>query len=130
MKTLRKMALAAAVLALVTGLFVSCGAQGPEKVAVNFMEAVGNMDFEKAGEYTTEEGKQLMIMMSSMAEQVEESEAAQIKPGSIKVVSSSIDGDKATVVLSLDGEENSLAMKKVDGAWKVDLSKEDLQKEM
>lgn len=119
------------VLVLVLGMgLASCAQAGPEDTALNFMKAVSDMDMEKAGKYTTEEGKQLLAMMGAMTSQMSDEELSEMKGAKITVVSSQVDGDTGSVVLSVDGEENALPMTKVDGAWKVDLNKESMNKEM
>ncbi len=119
------------VLFLVMGLgLTSCGQEGPEDVAIKFIEAVSNLDIEKAGEYTTEEGKQLLSFLELMSSQMSDEEKAEMQNAEFTVVSSEINGDTASVVISAEGEENAFPMIKVDGEWKVDLNKESLNKEM
>ncbi len=108
----------------------SGAAAGPEGAAEAFMDALGELDVETAKAHATEESQQLLEFLEAMAAEMPEAEKEQMQSADFTVVSSEIDGDNAVVVLDSEGEESTLNMKKVDGKWKVDLSKEDLQKEM
>ncbi len=119
-----------AALMLIVALVVSaCAGSGPEANAKKFIIAINAMNWDDAMKLSTEEGakvlqtlKSLMGMMSQ--EQINQSKK-NLKSSDITIVSSKVDGDNATIVYKLKGDEqeNTLAMKKVDGQWKANYSK-------
>lgn len=121
-----KMLFAALVVALV---LVSCVASGPDAVAKKFIIALSNMDWDEAVKLSTEDGGKVLEMLKSFTgmmtqEQLDQSKK-KISASDITIVSSKTDGDKATVVYKVKGEdkENTLDMKKVGGQWKVNYTK-------
>jgi hypothetical protein len=121
-----KMLFVALVVALV---LVSCVASGPDATAKKFIIALSNMDWDEATKLSTEDGAKVLEMLKSFTgmmtqEQLDQSKK-KISASDITIVSSKTDGDEATVVYKVKGEdkENTLDMKKVGGQWKVNYSK-------
>lgn len=114
---------------VVTLVLIACSGSGPEANAKKFIIAINALNWDDAMKLSTEEGtkvlqtlKSLMAMMGQ--EQINQSKK-NLKSSEITIVSSKVEGDSATIIYKLKGEakENSLAMKKVNGQWKVDYSK-------
>lgn len=102
---------------------VGCG-EKPETVAENFLTALDNKDFEKAKTFSTEGTHKMLDFLSGFAKDMPDTP----KPEPKKVTKCAVDGDKATCTYCCDDEggESELAMVKVDGKWKADMSKETL----
>jgi hypothetical protein len=122
-------------LALSALILFSCSGSNsndPKKVAKEFYEALGKKEYDKATALATKESKTLIDLIKSMSElgnslkiTGENEEEAKIE----KAVYSDaiIDGDKATVKVTVDGEENLIKLKKEDGVWKVALDKDSIK---
>ncbi|MCB5253361.1 MAG: DUF4878 domain-containing protein [Candidatus Cloacimonadaceae bacterium] len=112
----------------------ACGVKA-EKSAKEFFNALEKQDFEGAKKHTTEAGQQLLTMVESFAENMSEEQKAELSKTKYNILSTVEDGDNAVVNYE-QWEEDSpedkvtheLKMIKIDGAWKVDLAKEDLDK--
>lgn len=104
-------------------LSVSCGASGgPEDVAMQFATHMTSGDFEKAAELSTPETRELINFLAMMSGDENPSE----NNAKITHVSTDIDGETATVVITAGGEEQTLSLKKIEGNWLVDLNKDSL----
>ncbi len=106
----------------------SCGGGGnPESVAEDFLVALGTQDYEKARELGTERTAQMIILVQGMAEMAKKS-GEDIETGDmpdIEFTNTEIDGDKATCYYTAaEGKEEKINLLKVDGEWKVDMTKE------
>jgi hypothetical protein len=101
----------------------ACSSHSPKAVAENFLEAVGNGDFEAAKTYGTEDTQKLMDMMNGI--QAMTPDSVPLKR-SFVVLSVKVDKDKATVMYQEKGRNDQLIlpMIKVDKEWKVAASKE------
>lgn len=139
MKTLKNLTL----ILMTAGLFVSCSKSGskPEDVAIAFQTSLMKMDFDKAGEFGTDKTKEFMNAMKGMIgmmgeEKMKEAkaEAAKTKIEVTKCECTEIDENTQKCVMTiksdLDGEDKEeevspVILKKVDGKWLVDMSKED-----
>lgn len=116
-----------AVAAVLTVFVVSCGGSGtgPEKTAQAFLDAVDARNFDKAKELSTAESQKMIEMIAGFAEMAPDTIEVKAK----KVSKCDLEGeDKAlcTYCCDSEGAETTLNMKKVDGTWKVDMSKETL----
>lgn len=108
-------------------LSVACGGgDSPKSVAENFLKAMNSMDFEGAKKYGTEDTGKLLDMMSGFAEMVPDSTKAN--ETKIEITGEKVEGDKATVTYKEDGREGEIPLNlvKVDGKWKVSMSKESM----
>jgi len=115
--------------ALIILFLVSCGGgDSPKSVAENFLKAMNKMDYETAKKYGSEDTGRLLDMMSGFANMIPDS-ARQEK--SFEIKNEKIDGDKATVTYVQSGEvgEQTLDLVKIDGKWKVAMSKDSMNGE-
>ena len=110
------------------------GSGSPKGVAEDFFKAMQKQDFEQMEKLSTKESKSLIGMMkmgmsmSSINKDSLEKEAAK---GKIEAGEAKIEGDNATVPLTLsDGKGKSekidVRLKKEEGAWKVAFDKNSL----
>jgi hypothetical protein len=97
----------------------SCGGgDNPSSVARKFYTAVEKNDAKAMGQVATPETAQMIAMFGEKASGMV---AANRK---IKSTTEKIDGDTAVVTLTFEnGETSNLDLKKVDGKWKVAMSK-------
>lgn len=105
---------------------VGCGdSNKPETVAEQFLNAIDSKDFEKAKTLSTEGTHKMLDLLKSFADQMP---ADAKKPDPKKVSECKVEGDKGTCTYCCDeqGGSSELAVVKVDGVWKADMSKETL----
>ena len=110
-------------------VIVSCGGgDTPKSVAENFLKALNKMDYETAKKYGSEDTGKLLDMMSGFSKLMPDS-AKQDR--SFEMKDEKINGDKATVLYTASGEEGeqSLNLVKIDGKWKVAMSKDSMNDE-
>jgi len=108
---------------------VSCGGgDSPKSVAENFLKAMNKMDYETAKKYGSEDTGRLLDMMSNFTNMMPDS-AREEK--SFEIKDEKVDGDKATVTYVQSGEvgEQTLDLVKLDGKWKVAMSKDSMNGE-
>ena len=113
--------------ALMIAFLVACsGGNSPKGVAENFLKAKSKLDFEGAKKYGTEDTGKLLDMFSSFTKMMPDS--AKNKTLKIDIISEKEDGEKATVIYKEEGNdgEQTLNLVKVDGKWKVAMSKDNL----
>lgn len=86
------------------------------------------MDYETAKKYGTEDTGKLLDMMSGFSKLMPDS-AKQER--SFEMKDEKINGDKATVMYTASGEEGeqTLNLVKIDGKWKVAMSKDSMNDE-
>ena len=105
---------------------VSCGgsSDNPQDVAIEFMDALGDQDYDKAKDLGTENTIMMIGMIESMASMAPEGEDSE-EMGEITWGETEIDGDNATCFYSTeDKADQQVDLVKVDGDWKVDMKKE------
>lgn len=122
---MKKNALFLCLVALVFAA-VGCGEKNsPESVAEQFLTAIDNKDFDKAKTFSTDETHKMLDILKGFAEQMPKDAP---KPEAKKVTECKLDGDKGTCTYCCDeqGASSELAMVKVNGEWKADMSKETL----
>jgi anionic cell wall polymer biosynthesis LytR-Cps2A-Psr (LCP) family protein len=97
----------------------SCGGGGsPSKLVKDLHKAIDDKNTEKINEIMTEDAAPLMIMY------VEKAKGTIENQGKIVKTEEKIDGDKATVKVTYeDGSTGDFDLIKVDGKWKVTMSK-------
>ncbi len=112
----------------VTTIIACGGGDKPKSVAENFLKAFNKMDYETAKKYGSEDTGKLLDMMSGFSNHMPDS-VKQEK--SFEMKDEKINGDKATVFYTASGEEGeqSLNLVKVDGKWKVAMSKDSMNDE-
>ncbi len=105
---------------------VSCGgsSDNPQDVAIEFMDALGDQDYDKAKDLGTENTIMMIGMIESMASMAPEGEDSE-EMGEITWGETEIDGDNAICFYSTeDKADQQVDLVKVDGDWKVDMKKE------
>lgn len=115
-------------------LLASCGGgkveNTPEAVAKAFFEKIQKGDFKGAKKYASKssaEGLDALESMGSLAKGMGGNDE-KMKNAKVEVGKATIDGDKASLVLSTDGEKHDVNLVKEDGAWKVEFKKSDMNK--
>jgi hypothetical protein len=99
-------------------LLAGCAAPSPKAVVERFYRAVEKNDAKALAEAATPETAQLMAMFG---EKVQAQAAAN---GKIASMTETIDGDTASVTVTFEnGEKQNIDLVKVDGKWKVSISK-------
>jgi hypothetical protein len=101
-------------------LFIAAcgGSDSPSSVARKFYSAIEKNDPKAMGQVATPETVQLMAMFG------EKASGMVTANGKITKTTEEINGDTAVVTLTFaNGETETLDLKKVDGKWKVALSK-------
>jgi hypothetical protein len=112
---------------LLVGFLAACGGgDSPKSVAEHFLKSMNSMDFEGAKKYGTEDTDKLLDMMSGFAKMVPDSMKAN--ETKFEITGEKIEGDKATVTYKEEGREGEipLSLVRVDGKWKVSMSKESM----
>ena len=106
--------------------FIACSNSGPKPVAENFLTALSKLDFEKAKTYGTEDTGKLLDMMNGFAKMIPDS--SKHKESKFEITGEKIDGEKASVMYKEEGKEGeqSIPLVKVDGKWKVAMSKDNM----
>jgi hypothetical protein len=106
-------------------LTACAGKDNPRSVADKFLKSMSTEDFETAKKYGTEETEKLLDMMTGFKKMSADSTHKDLK---FEITREQVDGDKATVFYKEEGKpgELQLPMMKVDGKWKVLLSKESI----
>lgn len=97
------------------------GASAPKDVAKSFLDAVESGDSLKAKDHATETTQAQLAMFFAFAKEPTKRD--------VTIGEEKIDGDNATVNYKLKGDEkdHSLKLKKVDGKWKAETTKSELQ---
>jgi hypothetical protein len=100
----------------------------PDEVALDFMHAIQQSNFEQAKEYATKESHQVITLYSIFDGRRTEDEREKIKHAEIKVLDTKEDGDKATVTIlnSSAKQEETLQLIKESGKWKISLTFESI----
>jgi ketosteroid isomerase-like protein len=94
------------------------GGDNPSSVARKFYTAIEKNDSKAMAQVATPDTVQMMAMFG------EKASGMVAANGKIKSTTEKIDGDTAVVTLTFEnGETSNLDLKKVDGKWKVALSK-------
>ncbi len=110
-------------------LFSGCKKKpDPQEVALQFMHAIQESNFERAKEYATKESQQVILLYSIFDGKRNENEREKIKNAQLKVVNHTEEGDKATVTIlnsSIDKRE-TLQLVKESGQWKISLTLESI----
>jgi hypothetical protein len=120
---MKKIILLAGTASLMLLLIACSNGNSPKSVAENFLQAYSKMNFEEAKKYGTEETGKLMDMMSSLTKLMPDSTKVELKS---EIIAEKIDGDKAFYTYIQKGKkgEQTLNLAKVDGKWKVVMSKD------
>jgi len=106
-------------------LFSCSNSDSPRSIADKFLKAMSAQDFETAKLYGTEETEKLLDMLNGFTKRSSDMANRELK---YEITHENITGDNATVFYKEEGRagELQLPMVKVDGKWKVMLSKESI----
>jgi hypothetical protein len=111
---------------IISILIIACGGTDtPRSVADKFLSAMSKQDFEDAKKYGTEETAKLLDMMNGFAKMSNDS---AFKDTKYEITRETADGDNAIIYYKEEGKEGELQLPivKVNGKWKVLLSKESI----
>jgi hypothetical protein len=113
------------ILSIIIGFIACGGSDTPRSVAEKFLKAMSSEDFETAKKYGTDETEKLLDMMAGFKKMSADSTKKDLK---FEVTREKVEGENATVYYKEEGKsgELQLPMIKVDGKWKVLLSKESI----
>lgn len=106
--------------------FIACGGSDtPRSVAEKFLKSMSTEDFETAKKYGTEETEKLLDMMAGFKKMSADSTKRELK---FEITREKVEGENATIYYKEEGKEGELQlpMKKMDGKWKVLLTKESI----
>lgn len=100
----------------------------PQEVALEFMHAIQESNFERAKEFATKESQQVILLYSIFDGKRNENEREKIKNAQLKIVDHKEDGDKATVTIlnSSASQQETLQLIKESGQWKISLTLESI----
>jgi hypothetical protein len=100
----------------------------PQEVALNFMHAIQNSNFDLARDYATRESQQVIQLYSFFDARRNDSERAKIRQASIEVVNTDEKADKATVTVlnSSSKQKQTLELVRENGQWKISLTFESI----
>lgn len=125
------------MLVAVAAFTFSCGggnAATPEDAVVGFSNALQDMDFSGAKGYATEDTKKVLDGMQKMVEMMPKDQMPkndEKKTITKDKVKCTVDGDNAKCKMCEtpdNCDEQELTVVKEDGAWKVQMSKEEMNK--
>lgn len=124
------------MLVAVASFTFSCGGadtDSPEAAVAGFTNALQDMDFSTAKKYSTEDTKKVLDGMEKMAAMLKDQmpKDAEKKTVTKDKVKCSTEGDNAKCKVCEtpdDCDEQEIAVVKEGGAWKVQMSKEDMNK--
>jgi hypothetical protein len=118
------------ILALLFGTVLSsCKKRAsPQEVALNFMHAIQESNFDLARDYATKESQQVIQLYSFFDARRNDNERDKIKKAGIEVIDTEENGDKATVTVlnSSSKQRESLQLVKENGQWKISLTFESI----
>lgn len=100
----------------------------PDEVALDFMHAIQQSNFEQAKEFATKESHPVIMLYSVFDGRRTADEREKIKHAEIKVLDTQEHGDKATVTIlnSSAKQEERLQLVKESGQWKISLTFESI----
>jgi Domain of unknown function (DUF4878) len=110
----------------------STATEDPKAAAKSFFEAFAKKDFDKAAKFATKDSKTLIDLIKSMEEMGNSMDisAFGLDMESInKAVyeNAAIDGNKATVSVSMGNQSQIIKLIKEEGGWKVAVDKDAIQ---
>ncbi|NIG54255.1 DUF4878 domain-containing protein [Chitinophaga sp. Cy-1792] len=119
------------LLAVIPTLLFSCKKKAtPEEVALAFMHAIQDSNFDKARDYATKESQQVIQLYSFFDARRSDAEREKIRNAKIEVIKTEKNeaGDKASVTIlnSSAHQEEVLQLVKESGQWKISLTLESI----
>ncbi|WP_143308865.1 nuclear transport factor 2 family protein [Chitinophaga vietnamensis] len=112
-----------------TLLFSSCKKRAtPQEVALSFMHAIQDSNFDQARDYATKESQQVIQLYSFFDARRSDAEREKIRNAKIEVVNMEENGDKASVTIlnSSAHQKEVLQLVKEGGQWKISLTFESI----
>lgn len=112
-----------------TLLLTSCSKHAtPPEVALNFMHAIQQSNFELAKKYATKESQQVISLYAIFDDRRNTAEREKIRQAQISIVSQQEKGNQATVTVlnSSSKKEELLQLVKESGQWKISLTLESI----
>lgn len=106
---------------------VGCDSNSPKGIANKWLNSFYHMEYKEAKKYSTEDTQKMLDMLESFGTMVADSQKQNAQKIKIEVKDVIEEGDNATVKykISEDNMEKSIHLKKVNGKWLVDYSKQD-----
>ena len=100
----------------------------PQEVALSFMHAIQESNFDLARDYATRESQQVIQLYSFFDARRNNTERDKIKKAGIEVISTEENCDKATVTVlnSSSKQKERLQLVKENGQWKISLTFESI----
>jgi len=100
----------------------------PQEVALSFMHAIQESNFDLARDYATKESQQVIQLYSFFDARRNNTERDKIKKAGIEVIGTEENGDKATVTVlnSSSKQKERLQLVKENGQWKISLTFESI----
>jgi hypothetical protein len=113
------------LLSVLVFLFACRNTDTPKSIAEKFLKSMSTEDFETAKKYGTEETEKLLDMMAGFKKMSADSAKHEMK---FEITREKVEGENATVYYKEEGKsgELQLPMVKIDGKWKVLLTKESI----
>lgn len=110
---------------IIIGIVACVGSDNPRSIAEKFLKAMSSQDYESAKKYGTDETGKLLDMMSGITKMSVDSAVSDL---SFEILREKIEGDNAVIYYKEGGREGELQLPlvKIDGKWKVLLSKESI----
>jgi hypothetical protein len=101
-----------------------CGGGTPDSVAKDMVSCLKDCDFKGMQKLATGDYKNGIAMMEGMFEDLEGEELKEAKKETaemkIAIGAAVVNGDKATVPVTIDGKDRPMKLVKVDGKWMVE----------
>ena len=110
-------------------LLTSCSRHAsPQDVALNFMHAIQQSNFELAKKYATKESQQVISLYAIFDDRRSTAERDKIRQAQISIVNQAEKGNQATVTVlnSSSKKEELLQLVKESGQWKISLTLESI----
>lgn len=125
---MKKLIFLLSLLLAVSLVMESCNHSSPKVTAKKFLEAVKNNNYEEAKKYATKDSEQMLNMLSSFSSVMPQSYKDKMRNSHIDIKDVQEKDGIATVtyVNSEEKKEETLQLKKVEGKWKVVLSKDNM----
>ncbi|NOZ34636.1 MAG: DUF4878 domain-containing protein [Chlorobi bacterium] len=118
------------IILVVTFFMAACGgsSSNPQNVAKDFFKALSEKNYDKAKDLGTDNTAMMIGMIESFAKMAPEGQDTDSGMGDLSAIKwgeTKVKGDSATCFYSTPDKENqTIALKKVDGKWKVDMKKD------
>lgn len=103
-------------------LLTGCtGGPGPEEVAKGYLSSLDQLKFEDAAQFVSDDSKENLKLIKGLYADLKPQEQKKFQVSDWKITGTKETGDSAVVDFSFEKQKGSLVLKKIGGAWKVDL---------